>query len=103
MFKFFKISHLDFFYPTMIYSCQQKPSMKVVTSDDHVQKKASSLVHYVPGVHGGSSDRGVQLRRPAAHPELALCHPQPQRTDPQISDRHAGGDLSFCTIALLVA
>ena len=49
----------------------------------------------MPGVHGGSSDRGVQLRRPAAHPELALCHPQPQRTDPQISDRHAGGDLSF--------
>ena len=49
----------------------------------------------VPGVHGGSSDRGVQLRRPAAHPELAFCDPQPQRTDPQISDRHAGGDLSF--------
>ena len=43
------------------------------------------------GVHGGSADRGVHLRRHDAHPLVALHSQEPQRAHPQVHPRHATG------------
>ena len=44
------------------------------------------------GVHGGSADRGVHVRRHDAHPLVALHGPQPQGAHPQVHPRHATGE-----------
>ena len=59
--------------------------------DCYVHSVISVSLICLAGVHGGSSDRGVHVRRHDAHPLLALHGQEPQGAHPQVHPRHATG------------